>query len=58
MVDGAVRKFDDRPARDHGDANDSEPAYDRQPGDAPAPAPDEIDAFVAFLRTLSDGWQP
>jgi cytochrome c peroxidase len=57
-IDGVVAKFDDLPARHHGNVNTSEPPYDRRPGDAPALTPSEIDDVVAFLRTLSDGWSP
>jgi cytochrome c peroxidase len=57
-VDGMVRKFDDLPRHLHGNVNTSEAPYDRRPGDEPALSPDEIDDLVAFLRTLSDGWQP
>jgi cytochrome c peroxidase len=53
-----VAKFDDLPARFHGNVNTSEPPYDRRPGDAPALTPAEIDNVVAFLRTLTDGWSP
>jgi len=55
---GEVMKFDDLPARYHGNVNTSEPPYDRRPGDPPALTPAEIDDVVAFLRTLSDGWSP
>jgi cytochrome c peroxidase len=55
-VDGAVAKFDDLPAKHHGNVNTTEPPYDRGPGDAPALTAGEIDDVVAFLRTLSDGW--
>lgn len=58
VVDGVVRKFDDLPPAYHGNVNTSEAPYDRKAGDAPALTPDEIDAVVAFLRTLSDDWQP
>jgi len=57
-VNGAVMKFDDLPSALHGNVNTAEPPYDRQPGDAPALTPEEIDDVVAFLRTLTDGWAP
>jgi len=55
-INDEVAKFDDLPARYHGNVNTSEPPYDRRPGDAPALTPGEIDDVVAFLRTLTDGW--
>ncbi len=56
--DGSVRKFDDLPERYRGNVNVSEGPYNRKPGDAPALGDAEIDDLVAFLRTLSDGYQP
>lgn len=55
---GQMLKFDDLPARYHGNVNTTEAPYDRRPGDAPALAPSEIDDVVAFLRRLNDGWSP
>jgi cytochrome c peroxidase len=46
--------FDDVPARFRGQVNVASPPYDRRPGDPPALTDDEIDAVVAFLRTLTD----
>jgi cytochrome c peroxidase len=37
--------------------NTSEAPDDRKPGDAPALTDAEIDDIIAFLQTLSDGWQ-
>ena len=51
---GSVAKFDDLPARHHGNVNTSEAPYDRKPGNAPALTDAEIDDVIAFLRTLSD----
>jgi cytochrome c peroxidase len=51
-------KFDDLPEQFHANVNTSEPPYDRGLGDLPALTADEIDAVVAFLETLSDGFQP
>jgi cytochrome c peroxidase len=52
------RKFDDLPGRYFGNVNTTEVPYDRHPGDAPALSPSEIDDVVAFLQTLTDGYQP
>ena len=53
---GGARKFDDLPADLHGSVNTTEVPYDRKEGDMPALSPDEIDAVVAFLKTLDDGY--
>lgn len=55
--DGVV-KFDDLPAEYRGNVNTSEKPYNRKPGEAPALTAQEIDDVVAFLNTLSDGYQP
>ena len=52
-ADGSVRKFDDLPARYHGNVN-TEPPFDRRPGDAPALDDAEIADVIAFLKTLTD----
>jgi cytochrome c peroxidase len=52
----AIRKFDDLPPELAGSVNASEVPYDRKAGEAPALAPAEIDAIVAFLKTLDDGY--
>lgn len=56
-ADGRIRKFDDLPARYHGNVNVTEAPYDRKPGEAPALSDTEIEDVIAFLATLSDGWQ-
>jgi cytochrome c peroxidase len=48
--------FDDLPAAYHGNVNRTEVPYDRKPGEAPRLDDGEIDAVVAFLRTLTDGY--
>jgi cytochrome c peroxidase len=55
-ADGSVRKFDDLPPQYHGNIN-TDPPFDRDAGDPPALAPDEIDDVVAFLATLTDGYR-
>jgi cytochrome c peroxidase len=55
--DGSVRKFDDLPVAYQANVNTSEVPYDRTPGEEPRLSPPEIDALVAFLRTLSDGYE-
>ncbi len=57
-IAGSVVKFDDLPPELRGNVNVDEVPYDREPGDAPALTPAEIDDVVAFLRTLDDGYRP
>jgi cytochrome c peroxidase len=51
---GTVHKYDDLPPEYADNVNDDEVPYDREPGDAPALTPQEIDDVVAFLETLTD----
>jgi cytochrome c peroxidase len=51
-------KFDDLPPQYHVNVNTTEAPYNRRLGDLPALTPDEIDDVVAFLGTLTDGYQP
>ena len=56
-ADGSIDKYDDLP--EAAKANVSmDPPFDRKAGDAPALTPAEIDDVVAFLGTLTDGYQP
>ena len=55
-ADGLLRKFDDLPRQYAGNVN-TEPPFDRQPGDRPALSRSERADIVAFLRTLTDGFQ-
>jgi cytochrome c peroxidase len=52
-ADGRIDKFDDLPARYHGNVNGEAP-FDRRPGDAPALDDGEIADVIAFLRALTD----
>ncbi|BDU74117.1 cytochrome-c peroxidase [Mesoterricola silvestris] len=54
--DGTVMKFDDLPAKYHGNVNVKEVPYNRLPGQAPALTDAEVDDVVAFLKTLTDGY--
>jgi cytochrome c peroxidase len=51
-------KFDDLPPQYRVNVNTTEAPYNRRPGDLPALSSSEIDDVVAFLNTLSDGYQP
>ena len=55
--DGQVRKFDDLPAEYQGNIN-HEPPFDRAPGQPPALSDQDVSDIVAFLRTLTDGFEP
>lgn len=48
--------FDDLPPAYRANVNRTEAPYDRNPGEAPRLDDAEIDAIVAFLGTLSDGF--
>lgn len=52
---GRVRKFDDLPRAYWSNVN-SEPPFDRRPGDAPAFSDAEAADIIVFLRTLDDGY--
>lgn len=47
-------KYDDLPAKHHGNVNVKEVPYDRKPGQKPRLSDAEIDAITAFLETLTD----
>jgi cytochrome c peroxidase len=54
---GKVRKFDDLPQQYWTNLN-TDPPFNRKPGDQPALSDAEIKDVVAFLNTLTDGYQP
>lgn len=56
-VDGTVQKYDDVPAKYQPNIDVTDPPFDRHPGETPAmTAQDEAD-IIAFLKTLTDGYQ-
>lgn len=55
---GVVQKFDDLPLEMHRNVNTGEVPYDRHPGQAPRLDDAEIDDVIAFLGTLTDGYDP
>jgi cytochrome c peroxidase len=55
-TDGVVEKFDDLPPEFHRNVNTEEVPYERQPGQAPRLDDAEIDDVIAFLGTLTDGY--
>jgi len=54
LSNGKVDKFNDLPAAYKGGVNVEEVPYDRKPGQTPRLNDNEIDALVAFLKTLTD----
>lgn len=56
-ADGSIAVFDDLPVAYRGNLN-RDPPFGGHPGDPPALDDAEIDAIVAFLGTLTDGWHP
>jgi cytochrome c peroxidase len=57
-ANGVVRKFDDLPLAMHRNVNTEEVPYDRRPGQAPRLDDAEIDDLIAFIDTLTDGYDP
>jgi cytochrome c peroxidase len=53
---GHVSKFDDLPKAFH-DNIEMSPPFGGQVGEAPRLTPTEVSDVVAFLKTLTDGWQ-
>ena len=53
---GATMKFDDLPVQYRGNI-DVQPPFDRRLGDPPALSEADIEAIVAFLKTLTDGYE-
>ncbi len=51
---GEADKFDDLPAGYKDNVNTEEVPYDRRPGQKPRLSDQDVDALVAFLRTLTD----
>jgi cytochrome c peroxidase len=57
-ADGTVQKYDDLPQKYHANIDVSDPPFDRHAGETPPmTAQDEAD-IIAFLKTLTDGFQP
>ncbi|WP_166304487.1 cytochrome-c peroxidase [Bradyrhizobium sp. 2S1] len=56
-AEGSIDKYDDLPDRPKANVC-MDPPFDRKAGDEPALTSAEIDDVVAFLGTLTDGYQP
>jgi cytochrome c peroxidase len=57
-VNGQPQKFNDLPPQYAANVNTVEVPYNRRPGELPALDEVEIQDLVAFLQTLTDGYQP
>ena len=57
-ANGVPQKFNDVPPLLARNVNTVEAPYNRHPGEAPALSDNEIDDVIAFLNTLTDGYDP
>ena len=55
---GRALKFNDLPDEYSANVNTTEVPYDRGPGGVPALGDSDIEDVIAFLNTLTDGYQP
>ncbi len=53
---GKVAKYDDLPAQYQSNVDTADAPFNRHPGDQPALNKQEIQDIIAFLRTLTDGY--
>jgi cytochrome c peroxidase len=57
-ADGTVIRFDDMPPQYRGNIDVTDPPFDRKPGETPAMSPQDEQDIIAFLKTLTDDYQP
>ena len=57
-ADGSVARFDDMPPRYRANIDETDPPFGRKPGQAPAMSPQDERDIIAFLKALTDGYQP
>ncbi|HTQ32834.1 MAG TPA: cytochrome c peroxidase [Stellaceae bacterium] len=57
-ADGTATKYDDIPPSYRANIDTADPPFDRKLGEAPAMTPSDEADIVAFLKTLTDGYQP
>ena len=55
-ADGKVNKYDDLPAQFHANVDTTDAPFDRKFGDKPAMTDQEMKDIIAFLHTLTDGY--
>jgi cytochrome c peroxidase len=53
---GKVQKYNDLPPQFHANVDVSDAPFDRKPGDQPAMTDQDIQDIIAFMKTLSDGF--
>ena len=53
---GRVDKFNDMPASERANVDISDPPFNRKPGDGPVLNSQDVQAIIAFLQTLNDGY--
>ncbi|MGC2087325.1 MAG: hypothetical protein WA702_28610 [Bradyrhizobium sp.] len=58
MPDGETERYDDLPVQYRGNVDVVDAPYDRKIGEKPAFDDAEIADIIAFLGTLTDGYQP
>lgn len=56
-ADGTVQKFDDLPQQYAVNVDFTDPPFDRKAGDPPAMTPRDEEDIIAFLNTLTDGYE-
>ncbi|WP_050399791.1 hypothetical protein [Bradyrhizobium embrapense] len=57
-ADGTAQKYDELPVKHHGNVDVSDPPFERHLGDTPAMTAQDEAGIIAFLKTLTDGYQP
>jgi cytochrome c peroxidase len=57
-ADGSLAIYDDLPARYRSNIDHVDAPFDRHIGDKPAMSDRDMDDIIAFLNTLTDGYQP
>jgi cytochrome c peroxidase len=57
-ADGRLQKYNDIPQAYRTNVDVADPPFNRHPGDEPAMTPQDEADIIAFLKTLTDGFQP
>jgi cytochrome c peroxidase len=57
-ADGTVERLNDLPPQYRANLDVTDPPFDRKPGDAPAMTQQDEEDVIAFLQTLTDGYNP
>jgi cytochrome c peroxidase len=57
-ADGSVTKYDDLPPKYHANVDVSDAPFDRHRGETPPMTAQDEEDIIAFLKTLTDGYQP